>query len=110
MIAQQLSLDDAMRARETGQERVLADDSDYREWAEAAIRSFANNGEPFSADSVRDLIGDPPASVSPNLIGALFQAALKRSEIRWVSFTRSPRVMGHGNKLGLYVGARFTWP
>lgn len=105
MIAHQLSIEEALEERELGMGlAILRGQVEYRERIKAAIAALAEDGDPFSSDDIRREAGDTPAGASPNLIGALVNGALKRGEIEFVGFTRSARVIGHGNRVGLYRG------
>ena len=101
-----MDLLESMRQRDLGMELVLERQSDYRSQVEAAIRWFAEDGQEFSADDVRTLVGDPPRGVSSNLTGALFNAASKAGLIRMVGYGTSARVIGHGNLTRRWVGRR----
>lgn len=100
----QLDLLEALRQRELGMERVLLTDEEYRDLLMQSIVTFARGGQIFTADDVRFLAGDPPTTCSPNLVGALFNAAAKAGQIEPVGFARSGRVIGHGNRLLTWQG------
>jgi hypothetical protein len=105
--AHQLDIFEAFARREAGQDLVVAHaDTDYRERLAAAIKVLAARGEPFCSDDIRCEVGDPPAGASPNLVGALVNHALRSGLIHTIRWTRSSRVAGHGNLVGLYVGVR----
>jgi hypothetical protein len=96
-----------MRRRDSGQDLVCANsDADYREKLSVAIRVLAASGKTWCSDDLRQMAGDPPTGYSPNLVGALINHALRSGLIHTVSWTRSARVAGHGNLVGLYVGVR----
>lgn len=106
--AGQMDIFEAIRQREVSLERVTeAADRSYRRDLEEAIVQLADGGQPFCSDDIRALAGDPPAGCSPNIAGAAIMAALKQSQVQQVGFTRSARVIGHGNRVGLYVGKGF---
>jgi hypothetical protein len=69
---------------------------------------LAASGEGFCSDDLRREAGDPPCD--HHLIGAVMQGAIKRGLIKQVSTTRSGRLIGHGNKVGVYVGVSVNWP
>jgi hypothetical protein len=94
---EQLSLDQALAARERGQTQVLEHSGDYRERLYTAIEQLAASGRIFNSDDVRELAGDPPAGQHPNITGAVFGAARKKGLIEYHGFTRSTRSVGHGN-------------
>jgi len=98
--AAQLDIIEAIRQREAGMDRVLLSaDEAYREDYMQAIATLARRGVEFTADDCRAIAGDPPESCSPNLSGALFNAAAKAGLIEAVGYARSGRVIGHGNRL-----------
>jgi hypothetical protein len=72
------------------------------------IKALAASGEGFCSDDLRREAGDPPCD--HHLIGAVMQGAIKRGLIKQVSTTRSGRLIGHGNKVGVYVGVSVNWP
>lgn len=107
--ALQMDLLEALARREAGQDLVVAHaDTDFHERLTAAIKVLAASGEAFCSDDIRVEAGNPPCS--PNLFGAIVQGAVKRGVVKQVGWTRSHRIVGHGNRVGLYVGAGFTWP
>jgi len=104
-VAHQLTLDDAMRARDEGIAQVLENsDGDYRNRYLEAIQLLAARKRVFTADDCRALAGNPPASTHPNLSGALFQQAARAGLIRTVGFVKSPRTVGHANWLRSWIG------
>ncbi len=77
---------------------------EWRETVDAAIRSLAGLGRPFTADDVRALgIGDPP---SPKAWGARMLAASKGGVIRRVGYRPSTRASVHGHPIAVWVGAQ----
>lgn len=105
----QLDLFAAKQARDRALEQALSTPHVlYKEQLQKALANFALDPEPFTSDHLRREVGDPPAGCSPNIAGAVVMAALKRNVIREVGWTRSKRVIGHANKIGLYVGAGFA--
>lgn len=101
----QLDLEEAIRAKEEGINRALDHRSWYRELAIASIGYLAARGEPFSADDVRLQIGDPPAGVHGNVLGALFSHYAKRNVIRRVDYRISAQKSGHGNLIRVWIGS-----
>lgn len=74
------------------------------EWAElafAGIRSLANVGEPFTSETLRDLIGDPPR---PNAVGAIFARAAKAGLIVKVGRRPAKRPSLHASELTEWRG------
>lgn len=101
----QLDIFEAMRRREAGQDLVIAQaDTLYRERLTAAIEVLAAAGGIWCSDDLRKMVGDPPEGCSSNLVGALINHALRSGLIHTVGFTRSARVIGHGNLVGRYTG------
>ena len=102
---EQLDILEAIRLREAGQDLVIAyADTDYRERLTTAIKVLAARGDTFCSDDIRAMAGDPPPGCSPNLVGALVNHALRSGLIHTVGWTRSGRVVGHGNLVGRYEG------
>jgi hypothetical protein len=107
MSVEQLDIFTAMQRREAGQGLVIEhSDTLYRERLTAAIKALAAGDDSFCSDDVRRLAGDPPDGDSPNLVGALINHALRSGLIHTIGWTRSARVVGHANLVGLYVGRR----
>lgn len=75
----------------------------WRAAAQATITQLAATMRPFSADDVRDRIGDPIGS--PSAIGALFRAASKAGEIVAVGWIESKRPEAHCRPLRTWRGA-----
>lgn len=106
-VVQQMDLMEALRRREAGQDLAVANaDTLYRERLTEAIKVLAARDEEWLSDDVRRMVGDPPPGCSPNLVGALINHALRSGLIHTVRWTRSARVQGHGNLVGLYRGTR----
>jgi len=62
-----------------------------KEWVEDAmevIHWFAGLDEPFTADNIRQMVGDPP---HPNCIGAAFRNASKAGKIKFEGYQQSKR-------------------
>jgi hypothetical protein len=95
-----------MHQRDLGFELVLERRGDYRAKVEAAIQYLAQDGEEFTSDTVRLMVGDPPRGVSTNLVGALFNTAARAKVIRAVGWTHSARVIGHANTVRSWIGVR----
>jgi hypothetical protein len=74
-------------------------------WVERAdwtIRNLAARREPFSAEDVRRIAGDP---VHPNAMGARINAAAKRGVIVKAGVVKASRTERHANEMRLWVGA-----
>lgn len=100
-----MSVAAALSARDAGMQLALDySDPDYRARVARAIETLAAGGANFTADTVRSVAGDPPSTCSPNLVGALFNAAAKTGLIEAVGFARSGRVIGHGNRVLAWRG------
>ncbi len=105
MIAEQLSLDDALARREAAMRWVSHHaPANYREKLIHAIEQLAGSGRTFYSDDIRLLAGDPPEDCSPNLIGALVNHASRAGLIEFAGYTRSARVVGHGNTVKSWRG------
>lgn len=72
-----------------------------QEW-ERAIAYLATTGEPFTADDVRDLAGEP--SDHPNACGAIFNRLAKRGVIARVGYRPSKRPILHAHPIALWIG------
>ncbi|HXI95538.1 MAG TPA: hypothetical protein VNG04_05400, partial [Candidatus Acidoferrum sp.] len=97
---------EALRRREEGMEIAWGNDlnATYRDRLLGAIEILAIHGAPFCADDARDLIGDPPRAVHPNIAGSVFNAAAKVGLIRFVGYTISRRPCGNGNLIRVWQG------
>lgn len=104
----QLDIFEALARREAGQDLVIGhcQNTDYKERLTAAIKVLAAGGARWCSDDVRALAGDPPPGFSPNLVGAVLQRELRAGSIRLVDWTRSARVVGHGNRVGVFRGVQ----
>lgn len=103
----QLSLDDALAARERGMTQVLHhSDTEYREALCTAIRTLASTGRNFCSDDLREFAGDAPVGCSPNIAGAVVAGAAREGLIELVGYTHSARVVGHGNLVRLWRGRK----
>lgn len=93
----------------------------YAEWAEdarygwsrdlidQAIAWFAQTGERFSANDIRDLL--PPDTPVRGLMGSRFHvAAWRRFTICPVDGTESLKVNTHRKSIGVYVGSAYAPP
>jgi hypothetical protein len=105
--AEQMDLLEAMRRREAGQDLAIEGANElYRDRLVSSIKVLAARGGRFCSDDIRVLAGDPPEGQTPNLVGALVNHALRSGLIHTVTWTRSSRVVGHGNLVGVYEGTR----
>ncbi len=78
--------------------------ADYRAKLISAIEQLAATGGVFTADQVRAIAGDPPTDTSPNVAGAVINHAAKAGLIEMAGFTKSARIIGHGNTVRLWRG------
>ena len=67
-----------------------------------AITAFANYGDPFSANDIRDLLPE----VNNALIGARFSAAYTTGQLRPVGLVTSTKKNTHTKRINLWVRAR----
>jgi hypothetical protein len=75
---------------------------EWRSAADQAIVALANKREPFTADDVRELVGDPPNH--PNAMGARFLDAVRAGIIRQVGRSLPVRASRHASSVGLWIG------
>jgi hypothetical protein len=102
---EQMDILEAIRQAEGGMATAIRNANlEYRDQLEHAIEILARAGKTFSADDVQFLTGARPLECSPNLIGAVINAAAKAGLIEPVGFVRSGRVIGHGNRLIVWKG------
>jgi hypothetical protein len=98
----QLSLLDALAARDEGTTRVAANaDDDARAAVEQVIREFARRGVPFSSNDTRPHL---PAGIKPQLVGACFLHASKAGLIRGIGYERSTSVATHAHPVAKWIG------
>lgn len=102
------STEEAIRRRNEGMAVAWENDLNamYRDRLLAAIHHLAGKGVPFCSDDARDLAGDPPRFVHPNVAGSCFNAAAKAGLIRMTGTTISKRPGGHGNLVRTWIGAQ----
>jgi hypothetical protein len=79
-----------------------AADAQWKARVDAAIDHLAACTEPFTAEDVRLIAGDPPSH--PNAMGARFSAAAQRGVIRSVGFRAAERVSLHRHPIREWVG------
>lgn len=104
---QQLDIFEALRARDAGIAQAYRNaDEGYSNRLFRAIEVLAASGANFTSDDARALAGDPPSTTSPNVAGAIFNAAAKAGLIEAVGFARSVRVVGHNNRVLLWKGCQ----
>ena len=91
---------------DTSKERAIAAvngvaDPDFRARIDAAIRSAAALGKPFSANDLRHVLHDVPGP----LVGARFNALAKAGVIRRVGYVASTKASTHGHPVAEWVAA-----
>jgi hypothetical protein len=94
--------------REHGMGR--ADSAEPLEWkqrADAAIKSLAASGARFTAEDVRRIAGDPS---HPNALGARIFEAARKGQIRRVGTTRAQRVGRRMGTLAEWMGTAKAEP
>lgn len=91
-----------LRDEGTAAVREAQDRDDLGEWNEAASKvlvRLALSGRPFTAEDLREFVGDPPRA---NAMGALF---LKhRKVLQLVGWVKPLRPSGHASMIRQYVG------
>ncbi len=89
--AEQLELGAALR--DVGTSYAWAAESEaWKEAAERGLDYLIRRGTTFTADALRELVGDPPG---PNSLGALFRAAAQQGRIERVGFQPATRPERH---------------
>lgn len=88
------------RDRALDQVEATADEQDRRV-IDQAIRAFAANHRPFSANDLRPML----PVVRKSLLGSRFLAAAKRGEIRRVGYEPSTEPAAHGRPTAVWVKA-----
>jgi hypothetical protein len=83
---------------------ALADSAEPSQWklaADLAIEMLARGGDPFTAEDVRRLAGDP---THPNAMGPRLQAAVRGQVIQEVGYTTGERPLSRARVLRVYRG------
>jgi hypothetical protein len=89
--------------RDAGVESVTEHTPGYwRSACDRAILEFARKREPFTAEDVRRIVGDPPNH--PNAMGARFLEAVRSGVIRRVDRATPARPSRHASSFSLWVG------
>ena len=81
------------------------DELDYEVWKDAArqaLAAFARSGTEFTAEDVRDVVGDPPGH--PNAMGGSFQKASRQGLIHRVGFRPARRPSRNVSSLAVWKG------
>jgi hypothetical protein len=93
---------EAERLKAEGMARAAgAVDADWRARADRAIVQLAIGGQPFTAEEVRQIAGDPDR---PNAFGAVFNTAARRGLIRKVDYQLATRKSRHRNLVTVWEG------
>lgn len=99
-------LEQARVARDVGaQAAELSLHTGWRLWAETELARLADSGEPFTADALRAVVGDPPDGEHVNGIGGLFLRASKAGRIEFVGYAVSQRPAARGRPIRVWRGA-----
>lgn len=83
---------------------ALADEAEPNAWklaADLAIEMLARAGDPFTAEDVRRLAGDPK---HPSAMGPRLQAAVRGQVIREVGYACGERPLSRARVLRVYRG------
>jgi hypothetical protein len=91
----------AEAVRDVGVQAALNFDSEWRDAAQEALAELAASGLEFTADDLRDRVGEP---MSPNALGAAIRAASAADLIRHVGYRRSRRISRHAGVIGVWKG------
>lgn len=104
--SRQLSIDDALAARDHGMETAEhATDIAWREACDRTIEQLADTGTAFTAEDVRRIVGAPVAA-SANAMGPRFMAASRRGVIEPAGWVTAGRTEAHGRPLRRWRGTR----
>ena len=76
----------------------------WRNKCDAAIAQLAAKGQPFTADDVRAVTGDPPNH--PNAMGARFLTAARSKLIERVGYKRPARASRHSCLTAVWQGVK----
>lgn len=85
--------------KEKGMARAIRNSND--EWKDMFLieaTSLANTGQPFTSEDVTERIGQPPLS-SPNAVGAMMNAAVRRLRLHRVGLVKAQRINQHSAML-----------
>lgn len=97
-----MSLIEGRILRDAGMEKAdKAVSDEWRDAADAIIRTLALSGKPFTAEDVRGFVGDPPRC---NAIGARFMSALRSGMIVRDGYKHATRKEAHARALAVYTG------
>lgn len=99
---EQLPLDYGLTLRDAGAERVLINEGEWKEAAAEAVRLLAHSGVPFTAEEVREIVGDPERT---NAMGAVFLVASQAGLIEPCGYRIPSRASRHANRLRVWKGS-----
>jgi hypothetical protein len=86
--------------RKQGMRRVLdATDLRWKQAANKALAHLAESGQPFTAEDVRAIAGDPPR---PNAMGAILRAGARRHDLIKVGRQPATRPELHASELTVW--------
>lgn len=74
----------------------------WRSSTQLLIAQLASNGQPFTAEDVREIVGDPPNH--HNAMGAQFIGAAKAGLIEKVGYTQPTRSSRHASVMAVWRG------
>lgn len=96
----------AAERRDRGAERVsFRAPSEFVLLVDRMIGVLAAAGRDFTAEDLRELVGDPPADVHPNVLPARFVRAAQKRTIVWTGGTvRGRRPVSHARLLRVWRG------
>jgi hypothetical protein len=86
-----------------GEALVLSHEGDWKERAGQAINQLVAKGDPFTAEDVRALAGDPD---HPNSMGAALSKAARAGRISAIGWGEPSRTERHGNKMRIWQPAQ----
>lgn len=86
---------------DVGAQAALDFDPVWADSAREALDELAASGVAFTADDLRDCVGDPESS---GAIGAALRAAAAADLIRHVGYQRSRRISRHAGVIGVWRG------
>jgi hypothetical protein len=76
----------------------------WKQACDTAIAQHAARRQPFTAEDIRIVVGDPPNH--PNAMGARFLAAAKGGLIERVGYQKPVRASRHANPLSVWRGVK----
>lgn len=91
--------------RDDGVSRVDANTpDDWKSAVQMQIAKLAATGQPFTAENVRRVVGDPPNH--PNAMGAQFISACRANVIEKVGYVNPARPTRHASVIALWIGKK----